>query len=180
MIQLVTPPIQYPVTLDEAKQHLRIIDDAEDAYIETLIGTGTDVAETITGRQLEPATYELTLDAFPAGPIDLPRPPLRSVERISYTDPNGVEQSFEDFELDTVRGRVLPDYGSHWPAARAAPNAVKVRFTCGYPTGETPFAIRSAILLLVGGLYENRESQTPHKLQENEAVGLLLWPYRVF
>lgn len=180
MVTLATPPDTFPVTLEEAKQHLRILGDDEDGYIKALLGAATEVAQSITGRQLEPATYDLHLNTFPRGAIEIPRPPLVSVESISYIDPNGEEQEVTGFEADTVNGTVGPSYNSYWPATRATPNAVRVRFVAGYPTGETPFSIRCAILLLVAGLYENRESETPEKMHTNEAVGRLLWPHRVF
>jgi uncharacterized phiE125 gp8 family phage protein len=180
MVKLVTAPINNPVSLAEAKDHLRVSGTAEDGYLSTLIAAATEAAQQITRRQFEPATYDLFLDGFPAGPIGIPLPPLQSVESVTYVDPDGSEQTFAEFEADMVNGQVLPAYGTFWPATRDVPNAVRVRFVAGYPTGESPFSIRCAILLFVGGLYENRESHSPVKLNENEAAGLLLWPFRVF
>lgn len=180
MVRLVEPPVEGVVTLAEVKDHLRITGTAEDTYLTAILAAATEVAEQITRRQLAPATFELHLDRFPAGPIDLPLPPLQSVESVTYTDPDGVEQTFAEFEADTVGGSVAPAYGVYWPATRAVPNAVRVRFKAGYLAGECPFSIRAAILLLVGALYENREAYHTGKLVENEAVGLLLWPYRVW
>jgi uncharacterized phiE125 gp8 family phage protein len=182
MVRLITPPVNKPVSLAEAKDHLRIIGTSEDTYISALIGAATDVAEKITGRQLEPATYDLFLNEFPAtGPISIPLPPLQSVQFVSFTDVDGVEKTVSAFETDTVNGRVSPAYGENWPTARDVPNAVRVRFTAGYPTGATPAAIRAAILLLCGALYENREAyHTAAKLHENPAVNLLLFPFRVW
>jgi uncharacterized phiE125 gp8 family phage protein len=180
MVTQVTPPLSAPVSLSEIKDHLRIIGTGEDTYLSVLLNAATAAAEEITRRQLEPATYDLHLDAFPRGAIEVPRPPLQSVESVTYVDTDGATQTFTDFTTDTVKGRLVPAYGFTWPATRAVPNAVKVRFVAGYSAGQTPFPIRSAILLLVAGLYENRESNTPHKLYENETVERLLWPYRVF
>jgi uncharacterized phiE125 gp8 family phage protein len=181
MVRLVTAPLLHPVSLQEAKDHLRVTGTAEDGYISGLIGAATEAVQQVTRRQLEPATYDLFLDQFPsAGPIDIPLPPLQSVASVNYVDVNGVEQSFADFEADTVNGRVAPKFGAYWPEVRAVANAVRIRFTAGYPTGGTPFSIKAAILLLIGGLYEQRESQSPEKLHDNPAVDRLTWPFRVF
>lgn len=180
MIKLVTPPAKTPVSLDEAKDHLRIIGTAEDPYISALLGAATDAVEKMSGRQLQTATFELSVGGFPAGQILLPLPPLQSVEAISYTDPSGVEQSLTTFEVDTANRTVAPAFGEQWPATAAATNAVRVRFIAGYADGEVPFSLRAAILLLVGGLYENREAFNAAKLHDNQAVALLVAPYRVW
>lgn len=43
----------------------------------------------------------------------------------------------------------------------------------------TPAAVKSAILLYVGDLYENRQAQSEKDLKPNQAVHSLLYPYRV-
>lgn len=42
-----------------------------------------------------------------------------------------------------------------------------------------PFAIKAAMLLIIGDLYENREAQSEKPLQENKTVMDLLYPLRV-
>jgi hypothetical protein len=44
--------------------------------------------------------------------------------------------------------------------------------------GAAPAPVKSAALLLVGDLYENREAQTDRPLTENRAFVQLLNPYR--
>lgn len=41
------------VTLPQAKTHLRLIEDDEDTYVETLIATATDHIETICGPEFD-------------------------------------------------------------------------------------------------------------------------------
>lgn len=43
---------------------------------------------------------------------------------------------------------------------------------------EYPAAIKAAALLLIGGMYENRESHGEKDIKENPAVTSLLHPYR--
>ncbi|MBU6956017.1 head-tail connector protein [Hahella sp. HN01] len=42
-----------PISLEEAKQHLRVEHDDEDAYIETLIAVARNLAEEYSGLSLE-------------------------------------------------------------------------------------------------------------------------------
>ena len=50
--------------------------------------------------------------------------------------------------------------------------------TTDSPPTSPPFAIQAAHLLLVSGMYENRESESDVKLEENPALVRLLYPYR--
>ncbi len=58
-LQLVTPPAEEPVSLEEAKLHLRVDFDEDDALILALISAARQAAETITGRQLITARWKL-------------------------------------------------------------------------------------------------------------------------
>ena len=69
-LQLVTPPAEEPVSLAEAKLHLRVDFPNEDALITALIAAARQAAETLTGRQLVTARWKLVLDSFP-GPRDV-------------------------------------------------------------------------------------------------------------
>jgi len=60
-----TAPAAEPVTLAEAKMHLRVIDSSEDSLISMLIASARQHAETITRRALVTQSWKLTLDQFP-------------------------------------------------------------------------------------------------------------------
>lgn len=47
------------------------------------------------------------------------------------------------------------------------------------PTENIPAPVESAILLMVGDLYENRERQVDSRLTESKTYQLLLNPYRL-
>lgn len=79
-LQLVTPPAGEPVSLAEAKQHLRVDGDDDDLLIGSLIAAARQAAETQTGRQLITARWKLVLDAFP-GPL------MQSPSGASFTLP---------------------------------------------------------------------------------------------
>lgn len=59
-LQLVTPPAGEPVSLAEAKQHLRVDGGDDDLLIGSLITAARQAAETKTGRQLITARWKPT------------------------------------------------------------------------------------------------------------------------
>lgn len=185
---LVTPPSVEPVTLDEAKAHMRIDHADDDVYIASLIVAARQFAEGFLQRSLLPQTWRLTLDAFPHDDtITLPRPPLRDVLEVRYYDENGVLQTLDPslYHVDLVSepGRVVLAHGQQWPQTAVRPNAVEVEYEAGYSDAvSVPGAIKQAILLLVAHWYEHREAIATDA-QPTElplAVDSLLRQYRVW
>lgn len=180
-LRLITPPTIKPVTLAEAKAHLRVDSSDEDAVIDLLIDVATahvDGPNGFLGRALVEQTWELVLDGFPpvvggttccgttTNEIKIPIPPLISVENVVYYDAAGLPSVFppSSYTVDTVSepGWIVP--ASDWPATFDGINSVTIRFRAGYintanspPTGTIPADIRGAILLYIGALYANRE-----------------------
>lgn len=157
-------PTAEPILLDEAKAHCRVDITDDDALITALIIAAREYVEEQTARQLITATWVRHLDCFPAGVIELPRPPLISVGAITYIDPNGVIQTLDpsQYTVDiwTEPGRLLPAFGLSWPSHRRGPSSVAIPYQAGYGAAGTavPRSLRQAMLLLIGGWYENRES----------------------
>lgn len=184
-----------PITLAEARQHLRVdtyevgspaetVSD-DDAWIEAVLPAAREYCEHYLGRALAPRTMEYVGDAFPTVAIEtppgpafqLPFGPVQSVESITYTDTDDAPQTVAsvDYEVDaiSVPSQVVLAYGSSWPTARSSTGSVRVRYVTGYSVpGESPqvYALpktaRAAILLFLGHLYENREAVTTGSLVE--------------
>lgn len=184
-LTLVTPPAVEPVTLIEAKAHLRVTATDEDTLITALIKAARQQAEHRTvATVFVTQTWTETLDAFPAE-IVLSRRPLQSVSSITYTDTDGTEQTLAvaDYQVvtDELLGRIVPAYGVDWPTARDMPGAVVVTYVAGYgAAADVPESIKSAVLLLIGHLYEHREAVSDGSMSELPmAVDALLAPYWV-
>lgn len=187
----ITPAASKPVSLAEAKAHLRYMRTDQDALIEGLIGSATEHLEGrngILGRALVTQTWEVRLDCFPSrhrGRIELPMPPLQSVTSVKYIDTAGVERTLTsgtDYVTDAQHmiGRIRPAYGKTWPHTIDDEGAVRITFVAGYgDAAAVPNGIRQAILLLVGHWWLNREAVGqaggPHAL----AVEALTMPYRI-
>ena len=202
-LQLVTPPVEEPVSLAEARLHLRVDFPDDDALIVSLIAAARMAAETLTGRQLVTARWKLVLDSFP-GPsligvpagrsfslpghaILLPKCPVQSVVSLQYLDMASTTQTMPatDYTVDAAcePARVTPVFGKIWPIPLPQIGAVGVTFDAGYGTAASvPPGIKSWIKLRVGSLYAHREEvavMTRGRIEPLPFLDGLLDPYRV-
>lgn len=153
-----------PVTLDEAKAHLRIDGTNDDATLTAYLWAALEYVERETRQQLCSREYLFTLDAFPADRfITLPKPPLMSVASVVYVDATGNAQTLSPsaYTVDTTAkpGRLVLNPGLPWPTTPPQQaNAVRITFTAGYGAADAvPFLLRQCIKFMVGHFYENRE-----------------------
>lgn len=125
-----------PLSLSDAKAHLRVLHDADDVSIQGMVNAAWSDIEGRVGRAYREMTGVLELPEFPDGPIYLPRPPLVSVQSLTYVDSAGDAQTYTDFRLDTrsVPGSIHPEIGQTWPATQTRHDAVSVAFTTGAVT----------------------------------------------
>lgn len=188
---LVSGPSADIISLDDAKAHLRVTDDADDDYIAALISSVTQFLDGwsgILGRALITQTWDVRMDSFVTDDDDivyLPLSPLQSIESITYVDDAGTTQEMPssqyDVDIDATPARLKPAYGYCWPVPRWQMNAVTIRMTVGYgdAAANIPQPIIHAAKLLIGHMYENRESTTPATLSElPQGVKYLLAPFR--
>lgn len=149
-----------PLTLAEAKSHLRITHSSEDDYITSLIKASRLQVERDAWRAIVRGSRVVTLRDFPPGsePIYLPAPPLVSVESIEYIDANGDDREVSDFRIDATHepGLIVPAYGESWPETPSCIRSVAITFTAGYADGEVPEDMRHVIRLKLSELYEGR------------------------
>lgn len=184
-LTLATAPAAEPITLSEAKLHLRVDTSDEDALITALIIAARRMAEQHTGRALITQEWIYTLDAFPVAEIFLPLPQLVSVEAINYVDVNGSSQLLAVTEYDVftsgILGMVAPAYDKSWPGTRTQAEAVSIEFTCGFgaAAANVPQEIRQWMFLQIGHWYANREAVAQGSHAKLEFVDSLIDPYRV-
>jgi uncharacterized phiE125 gp8 family phage protein len=190
-LRLTDAPSVEPITLAEARDHLRLVasgspathpdDDIIEAFI-TAARQHIDGKDGWLGRCLITQTWELVLDTFPDGEIRLPLSPVQEVVAIYYDDENGVEQTVApgDYMVDTASepGWVVPVSGVSWPTTLDGINTVRVQFKAGYgdAADDVPGPIKSAIKLILAHLYSNREPMAI----EGTAVETLLTPFVVW
>jgi uncharacterized phiE125 gp8 family phage protein len=157
--QLITGPATEPVSLTEAKLHLRVDFSDDDALITALITAAREHCEQIMQRSIFNQTYVLSLDQFNYGdwrstiPMErrnplrfsalwesmalrLPVPRLVSVTSITYLDVNGTEQTLDPstYNVDPASepARIVPAINLTWPTTDYyIPGSVKVTYISG-------------------------------------------------
>lgn len=183
------PPADEPVSVAEAKVHIRFEEDSEDALIGRLIKAAREYAERHQNRTFITRRWRLSLERFPSGrTIYLPRPPLQSVEAITYMLADGTMETLDptlyvvDTESEPGAVHLLP--GVSWPGAPLGPGMpVRVDFKAGYgDPASGPGSVVQAMLLLVAHWFENREAVTVGVTSQPVAfaVEALLNPDRVW
>lgn len=185
--KIVVAPGAEPITIAEARAQCRVDGTADDAVLTILIRAAREAAEHELGRALITQTRELVVDAFPEACV-LRGAPVQSIVSVKYLDTNGTEQTLNLadtlLDKDSEPGYLVPAYGKAWPDTYPVPNAVRVRFLCGYGDESTdvPESIRHWMLIAIATWYAHRES-----IQISQALSLpdrfwhrLLDPYRVY
>ena len=174
-LRIVTPSTCEPLTVDEAKDWLRVGADqmGDEAIIETLVTACRKKVEDRTGRFFFQTSCALHLDAFPSestGVVRVPASPLVAVASItSYNTTDGAAvMSSSDYTVDTVSepGRIGLRASGSWPTSLRTIDGGVVALTAGYSTstggGSTSLPAEcapmvSAVKLLLAHLYENRQ-----------------------
>lgn len=163
-LTLVTAPDNEPLTVQQAKDHLRLDTDDDDGLLLDLITASRVWIEGQTHRALITQTWDYGIDggySYRKGIpyIDLPLNPVASVTSISYVSgasPNPtLSASSYTVAARTHGSYIVPAYNSTWPTPLAVPDAVVVRFVAG--EASCPKPLERAVAMLVTHLYENRE-----------------------
>lgn len=129
-------PAQEPVSLTEAKLHLRVEHDEEDALIGALIIAAREQAEFLTGQRLITQTWTVSVDSPQAVP-------LYGLTPIQSVSADGVSIAID--------GLLPPTLTVDAPGS--------VTLVCGFGNADdVPASIRQWMLLRLGALYEQRES----------------------
>lgn len=169
---LITAPETQPVSLAEAKLHLRVDHNDEDAQILGLIRAATEHLDGwtgILGQCVVEQTWRQDFDAL-AACVPLPLGPVLSITEITV-DGEPLDDSSYSLAIDGAgRGYVEFD-------GVAGSGPVSITYKAGYAL--IPEPLKVAILLLAGHWYQNREAATPGALSALPmAVDALIAPYR--
>jgi uncharacterized phiE125 gp8 family phage protein len=181
-----TNPTTEPLTLVEAKAHLRVEVDADDDLITALISAARSAAESYCNRSFASAEFAIIADEFPADGKGLEiLPDVTTLESWTYLAADGTEDTVasSDVTVDNTRREIrMTDATVAWPIGASR---LTVTVIAGPDAGASPPvlpdpAVLAAIKLTLGDLYENREAQVVGAtIVENRAAMALLTPYRV-
>lgn len=169
-----------PISLDEAKLHLRIDDAADNVLISNLIVAARQFVENYTHRTLMTTVIEKIYDV-PSHSFSLPSPPLQEVTKIEVVNDAGekteVDSSIYDYDSSVdIPGRVQLREGCVWPDHRGFASFI-VTFKAGYgdAPADVPEMLRQAILQVLAHYYEKRQSE-----EIPAGIYTLLAPFKVY
>jgi uncharacterized phiE125 gp8 family phage protein len=156
----ITPPAAEPITLEQAKQFVRVDGSDLDLEISSYIKGACAHVQTLTSTRLATQTVEVTADSF-ADLAVLPIGPVQSVSQIHYVNDAGAEQLLEatTYELSGagLEQGIRPVSGTRWPGY--GNRAVRVQLVVGYApeAAALPSDITLALLLSVRALFDDKK-----------------------
>lgn len=186
-LELVTPPTDRLISLDDVKKNINVDTADDDAKILRLIQAAEaylDGRDGVTGRCYRPQVWKAFLPAF-TDCIELPLPPTLSIVSIEYYDLNDALQTLATSYYRVIEGgstgdRIIPEESTTYPSTNTRPDAVQITFQAGYQDAESPEnesvieTVRLAASMLVKSWYDNEGS-----MDIPEVVKSLIAPIRL-
>ena len=189
--QITTEPATEPITLVEAKAHLRVDFSDEDDYIDTLIVSARRYCEAYCNRVFITQTWRQNLSEW-VNPIQLKVNPVISVTSLKYYDTNEAQQTITDNannyqkDLNSDVAKIYDGLVNTFPAIGSTINPIEIITVCGYgAAADVPDDIKHAIKFMVSYFYENREgvnvplNSAASDIKPPTAVKSLLTRYRI-
>lgn len=135
-----TSAVDFPITLDEAKRQLRIVDDStQDAEIIDLIRTATEEAEMRTNRAFMHTNFQAQISNWNDLPISrngywyiLPSPLIRIINVRYYFNNVLTTLAVGNYEVNNHHIPGLFRFTGSLPAVDNRPDAILINFESGY------------------------------------------------
>jgi len=158
-------PVAEPVTLAEAKAHLRIDRGDDDDLLAGLVRAARQEVERSTGVALLLQGWRLVLDDWPEnGCVPIRVHPLREVQSVTVfgSEGEGSVVATASYQVDAVSRPARIHFTAPVAPLRAM-NGLEIDFTAGFGESGTdvPDLLKRAILLLVAHWYEFRAGYGP-------------------
>ncbi len=205
--QLTAAPTEYPVSLQQVKDQIRLSGCEQDALLTDLIPGATELVEKYLGRKLITQQWrafwdfstvsgyrwaETIEERYSGGPglfrkYIIPGVPLQSVESISINerDDSNTVVATSQYRVDSIdqdlNGRVvLTENGGVWPSNPRNILAVQIDYTAGYGEAtDVPSAIRRGLLMVVDWMFNNAGGCGGGSAIEDSAAAAVLGSYRM-
>lgn len=169
------------ITLDEAKNYLRVDSADDNTLITSLIEAARDQVEKLTSRTLLTTTFELIYDEVGES-IEIVKSPLQEVTKIETISDAGVktEVGVSTYIVDTMgqRGRIMLKSGCSWPDHRGfASFIITIKAGYGEAAADVPAALRTAVFIALAIIYAERGAIDENKILSS--ISAICWPYKV-
>lgn len=150
-------PFAEPISLSEAKSHLRVLHNHEDAMIQRYIAVARKDAEEYCERIFASTPLACICDGFSGIALE---PDTRSITSISYRDSDDAVQVVPDADYTFDVDRQLLEPVDSWPDG----DRVTVEYIAGPDTTDSPPEepdenVMGGMLEHLADLYNNREAQ---------------------
>ena len=156
-------PTVEPITLQEAKDWLKVSGSAEDSLITMMIESERQLLEDLLNQKLVTQTIIQKVDRFPAStePLYLEANPVQSITSIVYKDAAGSTDTFSSdkysFDNSSGRARIYLKENEQWPLAISEKEAVSITYISGYGlAADVPGKLKKLLYHMIGYAYENR------------------------
>jgi len=183
-IALITAPANEPISLVEAKEHLRIDHDHEDNLIEETIKSARQYTEFASGQKMITQSWRQYESCFPSQrQIAIKVSPVQSIAAVTAFSSDGTPHVLSSDDIHLMRG--------HDPAHLLLADDVKPElahngFELDIVAGigdlgiDVPDTLKRAILLLVAHWYEFRGAIPPSQQPVSLPPGFsaLMMPFR--
>lgn len=170
-LKLVTGPTAEVMTVETAKDYLRITDtNDEDLLIGEIIVAARRLLEKETGKAFLSQSWYYFLDAWPecskSGLVEtkIPIAPVISFDEVKVwlygaNDYSDLGATLYSTDKDSRVPRVAQIENSTLPVLAVRPNAIRIKVTCGYgtETASVPKELMIALRMLIRHYYDNRE-----------------------
>jgi uncharacterized phiE125 gp8 family phage protein len=201
-LRTVTEPAVEPITVIEAREHLRLDDDVDKSQVMSYIVAVREWAENYTGRHLISRSMQMYLDGASQKDtplwegmrtgvdvidyqnfIEFDACPVQSVTSIKYYNDDDTENTWatSNYYVDTISqpAKIVLRTGGTFPTDLRPANGLEINFISGYGDNNTdvPEAIRVAMLQYMTFIYEHR-GDYEKDIKEPAILRSLLQPYQ--
>lgn len=144
------------VSLATAKSHLRVDHSDDDSLITSLIKTAGEIVEEYTGTYMANNAWTYRADMF-RSVMRIHVGPDATITNVKYIDDQGVKKTWPESNYFTdLTSYPIRVQFEHFPTSvDDRVHAVEINGTAGY--ARVPESLKSAMLLIIGHLYEHRK-----------------------
>jgi len=152
----------YPVSLDEAKRHLRVDQEwsKDDDYIRGLIEAATQKCEEYIGKDIALTSNVLAIYDFVGPDLYLEEGNFISLDSVKQSD---ASTSISVDHTEILYNRVYIELSSH-----ADQDPLYLYYTTGFAAGACPALIKQAVLVKIADLYDDQRSSYSNGTSKNE------------
>ena len=164
--------VSYPVSLSEAKRHLRVEDDwhEDDDYIQNLVYAATAKAEQYIGKDIAETTNTQSIYDFSGDSIQVSEGNFESFTQAVDDTSTLVSVDYTD---------VFYNHANVYFDNSSTSDPLVISYVTGFDDGECPPLIKQAVLIKIGDLYDiERQSYLMGSIRENKAFESLLDSFR--